>query len=64
MSYLSVAILALSLIEIKTIGASIAGNLLLYLAVAEHLRSQVGQAEVYHLISYGHEIRRDWNLHL
>ena len=52
----------LTLIETKTIGASIARNLLLYLAVAEHLRTQGWQAEVYHLISYGHETENDWKL--
>ena len=53
-----------TLIETKTIGASIAKNVLLYVGIAEHLRSQGREVELYHLISYGHETVNDldWRL--
>ena len=50
------------LVEAKTIGASIAKNLLLYVGLTNHLRSKGWDADFYHLISYGHEIESDWKL--
>jgi hypothetical protein len=54
----------ITLIETKTIGASIARNLLLYGHIANHLTSQGWQTSLYYLISYGHESRNDadWKL--
>jgi hypothetical protein len=51
-----------TLIETKTIGASIANNLLRYVALTDYLRSQGFEADLYHLLSYGHETRNDWRL--
>jgi hypothetical protein len=49
-------------VETKTIGASIARNHLLYLRVLSHLRDVGWSAELYYLLSHGHECQADWPL--
>jgi hypothetical protein len=51
------------LIENKTIGASIAPNVDKYLQLRDYLRRDCQwEAELYYLISCGHETHRDWEL--
>jgi len=59
-AFLNQATRSVTFIEVKTIGASVAGNVLVYADLAEHLRSQGWTTHVYYLSSHGHE--RDWKL--
>lgn len=49
-------------IEVKTIGASIARNHTRYLQTRDHLRHLGWSADVYYLLSHGHECVGDWPL--
>jgi hypothetical protein len=48
-------------VEVKTVGASVAGNILTYSGLAGFLRAEGWEAEVYYLLSVGHEAdKTDW----
>jgi hypothetical protein len=49
-------------VEVKTIGASVARNHSRYLKICEHLRQSGWSAELYYLLSHGHECVGDWPL--
>jgi hypothetical protein len=49
-------------VEVKTIGASIARNHTRYLRARDHLRRSGWAAELYYLLSHGHECPGDWPL--
>ena len=49
-------------VEVKTIGASIARNQARYLKIRDHLRQAGWSAELYYVLSRGHECVGDWSL--
>ena len=49
-------------VEVKTLGASVARNHSRYLNIREHLRRSGWSAELYYLLSHGHECVGDWPL--
>ncbi len=49
-------------IEVKTIGTSVKRNAFLYPALRDHMRSLGWQADLYYLMSDGHEEGSDWSV--
>jgi hypothetical protein len=52
----------LTLVEVKTIGASVAGNFELYPRTCAHLGTCNWRVTFCYLLSYGHESSRDWKV--
>ncbi len=52
-----------TIIEVKTIGAEVKGNLWLYHKFSEFMNTNGWESKLYYLLSHGHEKSSDW-LHL